>query len=243
MQLRGATAVITGGAKRLGATIGLALAQAGCHLVVAYRHSAREAETTVEAARATGVQALAVQGDMACAKDVDALLQSTLAEFGRVDVLVANAGVFRRTPIETVSEADWDDMLANNLRTTFLCAHRFGLQMRTRGGGVVLTLADVAGERPWADALPYSVAKAGVIALTKGLAKALAPSVRVNAISPGPVLFPDGYDPTLRQQEIARTLLQCEGEPQNIAEAALALIRNDYITGVILPVDGGRLLR
>jgi pteridine reductase len=241
-ELRGRVAVVTGGARRLGAAIVLALADAGCDVVVNYRHSADDAEATAAQARLRGVRTSTVQGDVAQAADVGRLLETTLASFGRVDVLVANAGAFRRTPVETLTESDWDDMLDNNLRACFLCAHRFGLHMRDHGGGTVIALADVAGLRPWADYLPYCVAKAGVIALTRGLAKALAPGVRVNAVAPGPVLFPDDYDPVLREREVARTLLRRAGTPQHVAEAVLALARNDYLTGVVLPVDGGRVL-
>jgi pteridine reductase len=240
--LRGRVAVVTGGAQRLGKAIVLALAEAGCNLAVTYRTSAAEAHDTVDAARTAGVQALAVQADVAQSDHVARVLESTLAAFGRVDMLVANAGAFRRTPLATLTEADWDDMITNNLRTAFLCAHRFGLHLRAHAGGAIVTLADVAGLRPWADYLPYSIAKACVIALTHALAKELAPSVRVNAIAPGPVLFPDDFDPLLKQREISRTLLQREGHPSNVADAVLALLQNDYITGAVLAVDGGRLL-
>ena len=242
IDLRGAVAVVTGGARRLGKSIALALAAHGSHVVINYRRSTTEAEATAAAARNAGVRALSVCADVAHAADVDTLLEATLAEFGRVDVLVANAGAFQRTPLTALTEAQWDAMLTNNLRATYLCAQRFGLHMRAHGGGCILTLADVAGIRPWVDYLPYSIAKAGIITLTHALAKELAPSVRINAIAPGPVLFPEHFDPTVRQREIERTLLKREGDPQNIADAALFLIRNDYITGAVLPVDGGRLL-
>jgi len=242
LDVRGQVAVVTGGARRLGAAITQALAAAGCNVVVNYQRSAAAAQATVAAAAACGVRAIAVHGDVTRGDDVARLLETTLATFGRADILVANAGVFRRTPVATLTEADFDAMLNGNLRATFLCAHRFGLHMQAAGAGTIVALADVAGIRPWADYLPYSIAKAGVIALTRGLAKALAPTVRVNAIAPGPVLFPDDYDPALRERELARTLLRREGNAQHIAEAALALIRNDYITGVVLPVDGGRVL-
>jgi pteridine reductase len=191
MELDGAVAVVTGGARRLGAAIGLALARAGCNLVINYRSSQADAEATVAAARVAGARAIAVRGDMSCATDAADLLRSTLDAFGHADVLVANAGALKRTPLDTLTETDWDDMLRDNLRTAFFSAQHFGLYMRDHGGGAIVTLADIAGERPWADYLPYSVAKAGVIALTRGLAKAL----------------------------------------------------NDYITGVLFPVDGGRSLR
>jgi pteridine reductase len=240
--LRGHVAVVTGGGRRLGRSIALALAQAGCHLAITYRRSADEAHDTAATVRSAGVQAIALQANLAQAADVEAILQSTLAAFARLDILIANAGSFRRTPIATVAEADWDEMIADNLRTAFLCAHRFGLHMLTHGGGTIVTLADVAGVRPWADYLPYSIAKACVIALTQALAEELAPPVRVNAIAPGPVLFPEQHDSALRRRESARTLLRREGQPSNIADAVLSLVRNDYVTGAVLPVDGGRLL-
>jgi NAD(P)-dependent dehydrogenase (short-subunit alcohol dehydrogenase family) len=240
--LHGKVAVVTGGARRLGQAIVLALADAGCDVAVSYRTSAADAGTTAERARAKGVKAITVQADAARADDAERLLAATLADFGRVDMLVANAGAFRRTPIATLRDADWDAMLTDNLRAAFECARSFGLHMRGHGGGCIVSIADVAGIRPWADYLPYSVAKAGVITLTQVLAKELAPAVRVNAIAPGPVLFPDDFDPILRQREIERTLLKRTGDPRNVADAVLALVRNDYITGVVLPVDGGRLL-
>ncbi|MFN8626010.1 MAG: SDR family oxidoreductase [Candidatus Binatia bacterium] len=240
--LRGQVAVVTGGARRLGRSIVLALAQAGCHVAISYRHSEDAARDTAAAACRAGVRALAVRGNVADAGDVAGLLDTTLGAFGRIDILVANAGSFRRTPWASLTEADWDATMADNLRSAFLCAHRFGLHMYAQGSGAIVTLADVAGLRPWGDYLPYSVAKACVIALTQALATELAPLVRVNAIAPGPVLFPDDYDPLLRQREIERTLLRRQGRPANIADAVLALLGNDYITGAILPVDGGRLL-
>jgi pteridine reductase len=240
--LHGAVAVVTGGARRLGKAVALALAEHGCHVAINYRSSATDAEATAAAARAVGVRALAVRADVTQAAAVDHLLEATRLEFGRVDVLVANAGAFQRTPLATLTEAEWDAMLTNNLRASYLCAQRFGLHMRAHGGGCIVALADVAGIRPWVDYLPYSIAKAGIITLTQALAKELAPTVRVNAIAPGPVLFPDDFDAAIRQREIDRTLLKREGTAQNVADAALLLIRNDYITGVVLPVDGGRLL-
>jgi pteridine reductase len=241
-QLEGEIAVVTAGARRLGRAVALALAGAGCHVVITYRHSGADADATLSSLRARGAKALAVQANVADVAQVDRLLDSTLAAFGRVDILVANAGAFRRTPVSTLTEADWDDMITSNLRTAFLCAHRFGLHMRAHGGGAIVTMADVAGLRPWADHLPYSIAKACVIALTRVLAQELAPSVRVNAVAPGPVLFPEGFDVAAKAREVGRTLLKREGDPTNVADAVLALVRNDYITGAVLPVDGGRVL-
>jgi pteridine reductase len=240
--LQGSVAVVTAGGRRLGRAIALALAGSGCNVVITYRTSAADVDTTLASLRASGGKALAVQADVADEEQVHGVLDRTLAEFGRADILVTNAGTFRRTPVAALAEADWDDMIADNLRTAFLCAHCFGLHMRAHGGGAIVMIADVAGLRPWADHLPYSIAKACVVALTRGLAQELAPSVRVNAVAPGPVLFPEGFDTAARAREVSRTLLKREGDPANVADAVLALVGNDYITGAVLPVDGGRVL-
>jgi pteridine reductase len=242
MDLAGAVAVITGGARRLGRQMAVALAEEGADVAINYRTSEADAHETARLVRAAGRRALCVQADAGKGEEVQRLLNATVAELGRADVLIANASTFHRTPIESVREEDWDDLIDNNLRAAFLASQRFGLWMRDHGGGVIIMLADTAGTRPWIDYTPYSVAKAGVIALTRALAKELAPSVRVNAIAPGPMLFPDGFDEEQRRREIERTLLKRQGEPRDISNAAIALIRNDYITGALLPVDGGRSL-
>jgi pteridine reductase len=235
-------AVVTGAARRIGACIAATLARRGAAVVINYRSSTGDAAATVDRIRTAGGRAIAVAGDMSRAEDVDRLFDATLAAFGRVDVLVNNASSFRRTPLETLNDADWDDMIDNNLHAARRPALRFGRWMRDNGGGAIVNLADTAAERPWRGYLPYSVAKAGIVALTRGLARELAPEVRVNAIAPGPIVFPDDFDTAARDREIARTLLRREGDPQNIADAVVALIENDYITGVLLPVDGGRSL-
>jgi len=242
LQLANKVAVVTGSAQRIGATIAATLAARGAAVVVNYRYSAADAAATVERISLDGGTALALAGDMANAEDVEALFAATLAAFGRVDILVNNASTFRRTPLESLVEADWTDMLDNNLHAARRPALRFGNWMRAHGAGAIVNIADTAAERPWRGYLPYSIAKAGIVALTRGLAKELAPEVRVNAIAPGPILFPPDYDPAARERELARTLLRREGHPQNIADAVVALVENDYITGVLLPVDGGRSL-
>lgn len=242
MHLSGAVAVITGGARRIGRELAIALAAEGVDVAINYRASEADAHETAGLVRAAGRRALCVRADVSAAQGARHLLEATLSRFGRADVLIANASTFYRTPLESVREEDWNDLIDNNLRSSFLAAQCFGLWMRDHGGGVIVMLADTSAVRPWAGYAPYCVAKAGVVALTRALARELAPSVRVNAIAPGPVLFPEGYDETQRQREIERTLLRRQGEPRDISNAAIALIRNDYITGTLLPVDGGRSL-
>lgn len=242
MNLQDATALVTGGGRRLGREITLALARAGANVAICYRESASDAEETVHAARALGVQALAERADASDLDQVDRLVEITLSQFSRIDILIANAGAFRRMPMSTLTEADWHEMLDNNLGTFRLPATRIGRHMKSQGRGCIVALADVAGIRPWTDYAPYSVAKSGVIALTKALALELAPEVRVNAIAPGPILVsPEDRDPAF-EREIARTPLRRPGHPADICDAVLFLARAEYITGVVLPVDGGRLL-
>lgn len=238
--LSGKVAVVTGAARRIGAEIAVALAQAGCDVAINYRTSRADAEATAKRVTAHGRRVVTVPGDLSRRADAQSLLRETLTAFGRADILVANAGAFRRMPVADVTEADWSDMLDNNLGAAFWTAQAFGVHMRAHGGGAIVMIADVAAYRPWAEYAPYNAAKAGIVALTLTLAKELAPGVRVNAIAPGPMIFPEQYDEAKRAQEIGRTLLKRPGSPQHIADAVLALTRNDYITGAILPVDGGR---
>jgi NAD(P)-dependent dehydrogenase (short-subunit alcohol dehydrogenase family) len=242
MLLPGSTALITGGAHRLGRQITLALAGAGANVVVHYRDSAAAAAETVRLARAEGVDALALQADASNPAEVERMLESAYRQCGCVDLLVANAGGFRRTPIDSLGEADWDDMMRSSFDTFRIPAQRIGRRMQEQGAGSIIALADVAGIRPWADYVPYSVAKSCVIAYAKALARRLAPAVRVNCIAPGPILFPASYDRDARQREISRTMLKRQGDPHDIGDAVLYLARSDYVTGTVLPVDGGRLL-
>jgi len=242
MDLEGTTAIVTGGARRLGRAIALALGRAGANVVVNYRRSAKAAEATVRDLRDCGARALAVQADVADPRQVDRLVRQTRQAFSTIDLLVANAGTFRRTPFAEVTERNWDDAWRGNFQAMAVPARRIGKLMCEGRRGCIIAVADVAGIRPWADYIPYSVAKTCVIAYTLELAAALAPHVRANAIAPGPILFPDDFDPAAQQREIDRTALKRQGKPAHIADAVIFLARNSYITGAVLPVDGGRLL-
>jgi len=242
MNSQSKVALVTGAAKRLGKTVALALAEKGYHLVVHFYQSKETVQETAREIIARGREALTVYGDITKEKDVEEMVRQALERFGRIDVLVNNAAVFFRTPFDTLDEKTWDQFMDINLKGTFLCAHKIGLAMREHGGGKIINLADVAGLHPWVDYLPYSVAKAGVITLTQALAKALAPSVQVNAIVPGPVLFQDNTSKEEKRREISRTLLKRAGTPEDIARTVVFLVESDFITGAVLSVDGGRAL-
>jgi pteridine reductase len=243
VELRGKTAVVTGSAIRIGRQICLELAGRGANVVINYRSSAGAAVKLVEEINRMGVGALAVQGDVSRSEDVAHINQEARAAFGPVQVLVNNASIFPKTPLAELTEHDWDESIAVNLKAPFLCSLEFGRQMIQEDGGVIVNLADWAAMRPYPDYLPYLTAKGGIMTMTKAFARELAPKVRVNAVAPGPIFPP--LDLTEEEIEEARagTLLQRWGSATDIASAVAFLIEgSDFITGAILPVDGGRLI-
>ena len=242
MNLNGKVALVTGGAKRVGKAIVLALAARGCKLVVHYHTSQTEAEETVRELLVSGHDALALQADITQEVEVDRMIEAAVTRFGRIDVLVNNAAVFFRTPVDTVTIEDWEQVMNVNLTGTFLCAHKIGLRMRQWGWGHIINMADVAGLRPWADYIPYSVSKACVLTFTQGLAMELAPQVMVNAVVPGPVLFQEGTPAEVQQREINKTLVKRAGTPEEVAQVVVFVAESDYSTGSVFHVDGGRAL-
>ena len=244
MELLGRTALVTGAARRVGRAIALAMAGRGMDIVIHYKSSAAEARATAEAAEGLGRRAVVVQADLAQQEEVAALADRAIQAFGKIDVLVNSAALFYRTPLEKITAQDWEQFLRVNLTGPFLLARRLGLQMRRRGEGKIINVADVAGIAPWADFLPYSVSKGALITLTKGLAKALAPEVQVNAVAPGSVLLPEEYGDKEREAIVKATPLKRIGEPADVANTVLFLLEgSDFITGQVVVVDGGRSIK
>ena len=243
MELKGKTALVTGAGKRVGKEIALTLARRGCHIIVHYNKSRYEAELTVGEIQGLGVQAVAVQAEFAQPEQVRALASQAVDLFGGVDVLVNSASIYGRKAFANLTEQDWDEHLSVNLKSVFLLCKILGDWMLARSGGKIINIADWAGIRPYRNYLPYCVSKAGVIALTHGLAKELAPKITVNAIAPGPVLPPDDFTEDDLAKVVAKTPLGRFGSPEDVASAVLFLLEgSDFITGAILPVDGGRLI-
>jgi pteridine reductase len=243
VQAAGKVALVTGAARRVGKTIALALADRGAHVVITYNSSAVEAQATLAEIEALGVQGMALQGNITRHNDVDVFVQRAIARFGRIDILVNNASNYYQTPFDTLTEAQWDDLVGTNLKGTFLVSKRVGDEMLKAGSGKIINLADWAGFRPYKDYLPYCVAKAGVIALTKALAKTLAPHIQVNAVAPGPVMLPEEFSDSQRQAIIRATPLKRIGSPRDVAQTVVFLVEgSDFLTGAIIPVDGGRLI-
>jgi len=243
MTLQGRVALVTGGARRVGQAIALALAKRRAHVVISYRASRKDAEETVAKLVRSGVRAEAIQADVAKASDVHTLIRRIERRFGRLDVLVNNAALFERTPFAKLTERDWDRHLDTNLKGPFLCARYASRLMQKRDGGKIINIADWAGERPYRDYLPYCVSKAGVMALTKALAKELAPRIQVIAIAPGPMLPPEDMTAAERKRVIKRVPLRRWGSPQDIANTVLFAIEGtDFMTGTTIFVEGGRLI-
>lgn len=243
MQASGKIALVTGAARRVGKAIALALAQRGAHVAISYNRSADEARQAVQEIEARGVRGLAVRGDIRRSGEVNAMVAQVIEHFGRIDILVNNASNYYKTPFQDLTEEQWDDLVDTNLKGTFLVAKRVGDEMLKAGSGKIINLADWAGFRPYKDYIPYCVAKAGVIALTKALAKTLAPNIQVNAVAPGPVLLPEEFDDRVREAVVRATPLQRIGSPDDIAQTVVFLIEgSDFITGATIVVDGGRLI-
>ncbi len=242
MDLRGKTALVTGGARRVGRAIVLELAAAGADVVVHCRTSQAEAEATCAAARARGVRAAVVRGDLSDRADLDRIARAAESAFGELAVLVNSASIFFSTPVDALTAATWERILAVNLKAPSLLALRLGNAMRQRDGGVIVNIGDWSGLRPYRDYLPYCVSKAGIVALTAALAKALAPAVRVNCVAPGPVLPPDEYSAAERAQLAQLTPLKRLGSAEDVARMVRFLVTEaDFSTGGIYLADGGRL--
>jgi pteridine reductase len=238
-------ALITGsGKRRVGSHIADALAERGYTLVVHYRNSAAEANDAVARYRARGVQALALQADLTDENAVRAVIRQTFEHFGRLDVLVNSAAAWQSKRLEEVTAADVRHYFETNTLSTFLCSQQAGLAMvAQKEGGSIITIGDWATERPYLNYAAYFPSKGAIPTLTRVLAVELGtrnPAVRVNCILPGPVMLPHDLPEAEKQQAINATLVKREGQPQNIAQAVLFLVDNDFVTGVCLPVDGGR---
>ncbi len=236
--LHGRTALVTGAAVRVGRAIALELAGAGARVAVHYRSSAVAAERT---AAECGRGAKAFRADLRSLDEIDALVSDVKERFGTPSILVNNAAVFGRTPFETTTEEEWDRFMEVNARGPFFLTRAWAA---TATEGLVVNIADSAGVTILPGYLAYSASKAALVALTRGLAKVLAPSIRVNAVLPGPVLLAEGEEDRKTVEEtIRRTVLGRIGTPRDVARAVRYLaVEGDYITGALLPVDGGRLL-
>lgn len=241
--LHGQCALVTGGARRVGAAIVRRLHAAGARVVVHCHRSRTEAEALaaeLNTQRAGSVVVAAA--DLLDTAALPGLVRQALAAFGRLDLLVNNASSFFETPLATINEAQWQDLIGSNLKAPLFLAQAAAPALGAQGGAIV-NIIDIHAERPLRDHLLYNVAKGGLAALTRALALELGPQVRVNGVSPGAIVWPEAgawENSAEREAIIRRTILGRTGEPEDIAGAVLYLAGAPYITGQILAVDGGR---
>ena len=236
-------ALVTGAARRLGAAIATGLHAAGYNLALHYRDSADEAaalQDTLEESRRNSTVLL--RADLSDTAKLSSLVERTVLRFGRLDALVNNASAFFPTPVGETTEAMWDALMDANAKAPFFLAQAAAFHLR-ESHGAVLNLSDIYAERPLANHTVYCMAKAALSMLTFSLARELGPEIRVNAIAPGAILWPESDDDSPKQTLIDRTALKRTGTPEEIAEAAVFLLgRASYTTGQVLRVDGGRWL-
>jgi 3-oxoacyl-[acyl-carrier protein] reductase/pteridine reductase len=241
MEIAGKTALVTGGAHRLGKAIVMMLAQNGANVVVNYNSSAEAARQTVAEATALGVSALAVQCDVSNLDDVRRMKEAIQTQCGGVDILINSADLFGKHPFPTEDYTTWHRVTNVTIHGAFYVSNELAPFMLARGAGVIINIVDLSAWQPWPNFTAHSVAKAGLLALTRQMALELSPTVRVNAIAPGPVLAPPDYTDAQLERIAKRTLLKRWGSAEDVAFAVKYLIEADYVTGDVLRVDGGEL--
>lgn len=237
-------ALVTGAARRIGAEIVRHLHQSGINIVLHYRSSGEAArQVAAELNQIRPDSAKTIQGDFIHNQTIPQMIAKTIQLFGRLDIIINNASSFYPTPIGEITEEDWDILLGSNLKGPLFIAQAAADELR-KNHGCIVNIVDIHAERPLKNYPVYSVAKAGLMALTKSLARELAPEVRVNAVAPGAILWPEApHHEAQHQKIIQRTALKREGEPSDIARTVEFLVNNaPYITGQIIAVDGGRTL-
>ena len=244
MSLDGKWALITGGARRIGARVVERLHDAGCNVAIHYRHSAQDAQALADRLNAVRSDSVVLcRADLHETDGLVALLRELVDRTGRLDILINNASSFYPTPLGTIDEVHWDDLVGSNLKAPLFLSQAAWPYLRD-SHGVIINLLDIHARRPLRNHIVYGAAKAGLEMLTRSLAKEMAPEVRVNAVSPGAILWPEeGMNTDLQQKIIRETPLARSGDPDDIASCILYLVRDaSFVTGQNIAVDGGRSL-
>jgi len=236
--------LVTGGAVRLGRAISLELSQASASIFCQYKSSKTAAFELKKEIESRGNRIHTFQTDLSTLAGINRTVAEAIKIFGKIDVLINNAALFYKTPLITITEKDWNTFIDLNLKSAFFLTQEVSKHMLKQKSGKIINIGDAGALSPFPAYLPYSISKAGVIAMTKGLAKALAPDIQVNCVSPGPVMIPENYSEEERNFSISQTLLKREGSGEDIAKTVRFLLEgSDYITGANIPVDGGRHIR
>src|SRR5258706_3368711 len=238
--LAGRVALVTGGAKRIGRAVALRLAGEGADVVIHYNRSKSEAEDAAAEIAKLGRKGVVLQADLCSVQEIKRLFQQTAERFGRLDILVNSAANFLPASVEDTTEKIWDTALDSNLKAPFFCAQAAAPLLK-KSGGVIINFADIGGILPWTGYIPHCASKAGVIMLTKCLAKALAPEIRVKAIAPGTITM--AADPSEWEADfVRRAPLRRAGTTDDVADAVSYLVHAKFMTGQVLILDGGRTL-
>ena len=240
--LAGRVALVTGAGRRVGRALAVALGARGMHVIVHYHSSSTGADETALLVTRAGGSAEVMRADLGETADAERLVDAAVAARGSLDVLVNSAAVMLRTPLGETTVADWDAMFALNLRAPYFLCQRAAPALRAARGNII-NIADLAGFETWPAYVPHGLTKSAVVQMTRGLARVLAPEVRVNAIAPGVVLLPEGWTDEDAERLRATTPLGRLGAPEDVAGAMLFLLDAGFVTGEVITVDGGRHVR
>ena len=242
MELTSRVALVTGAGHRVGRAIALALAGRGMRVAVHYNAAEAEARETVTMIDGAGGEAACFGANLVDPEAPDRLIRDVVGRFGALDVLVNSAAVMRRTPFGEVTVAEWDAMMALNLRAPFFLTQAAAPHLR-KARGAVVNIADLAALETWPAYVPHGISKAGVIYMARGLARVLGPDVRVCGVAPGAVLLPEGWSKDSAEHLADSTPLHRLGQPEDVSNTVIFLLESDYITGETIVVDGGRHVR
>lgn len=242
MELKNSVVLITGAAVRVGRTAARVLAEKGANIAFSYYLDDEPWQDAVSEFESIGAKTVAVQTEVRSADSVQNLVDTTIETFGRIDVLINNASVWLRSPLADISEEEWDLAMDVNLKGPFLLSQKTAPHMLQQGRGVIINITDLSAFQVWPEYAHHAASKAGLVSLTKTLAYELAPAVRVNAIAPGTVLLPPNHSPEKRRWAEEKSVLKRVGTPEDVANLMVFLIENDFTTGGVYFVDGGRSL-
>ena len=240
--LAGRVAIVTGAGRRVGRALALALGARGMRVVVHYAGSAEGARETARQIQAAGGAATIVQADLRDTVAAEQLISRVVEQEGELFALVNSAAIMVRTPVGETTPAQWDEMFTLNVRAPYFLSQRAAPALRDARGAIV-NIADLAAFETWPAYVPHAMTKAAIVQMTRGLAHALAPDVRVNAVAPGVVLLPEGWSDADAEHLRRTTPLQRLGTPEDVGQAVLYLLEADFVTGEVIRVDGGRHVR
>ena len=242
MEIDGKVAIVTGGAVRLGKALAIALAEHGARLVIHYNRSAGPAEATARQIQELDTDAITIRANLGEPHLAQSIVEQAAAHFGQVDILVNSAAIFEPGKWDDTTEENWDRHFAINLKSPFFLSQAFATHIGRGRPGHIVNIADWRGVRPGTDHVAYTLTKAGLIAMTKSLALALAPNIQVNAIAPGMILPPPGENEAYLRRWAHKIPVQRVGSPEEIAKALIFLLRSDFVTGELIFVTGGQHL-